>query len=152
MNKRSLVAIWIATAAATLPLAALAHADPPYQYQEVKIQSPSGNIHCALFNDHGQGRVWCRIDHYTYAVPPRPASCEPQSRYTWGDFFAINQGKPASMECAGNAPDDPARTLDYGQTQSVGAMTCDSEPAGMTCTDTSTGHYFRISQDSYEGG
>jgi hypothetical protein len=56
------------------------------------------------------------------------------------------------MQCAGNAPADPARTLDYGQTHSVGAMTCESEPSGMTCTDTSSGHYFRVSQESYEGG
>jgi serine/threonine-protein kinase len=36
--------------------------------------------------------------------------------------------------------------LDYGQTRSVGAITCDSEPSGMACTDSSTGHYFRRSR------
>jgi hypothetical protein len=43
-------------------------------------------------------------------------------------------------------------TLDYGQTKSVGVMTCASEPSGVTCTDTSTGHFFRVSRDSYELG
>jgi len=31
-------------------------------------------------------------------------------------------------------------------------MTCDSEPSGMTCTDSSTGHFFRISRESYQLG
>jgi hypothetical protein len=36
--------------------------------------------------------------------------------------------------------------------QSVGVITCDSEPAGMTCTDSSTGHFFRVSRESYQLG
>ena len=39
-----------------------------------------------------------------------------------------------------------------GQTKSVGLMTCASEPSGVTCTDTSSGHFFRVSRDSYELG
>lgn len=34
------------------------------------------------------------------------------------------------------SPDPP--TLDYGQTRSANAITCDSEPSGMTCTDSRT--------------
>jgi hypothetical protein len=34
----------------------------------------------------------------------------------------------------------------------IGAITCDSEPAGVTCTDISTGHFFRVSRDSYQLG
>jgi hypothetical protein len=41
-------------------------------------------------------------------------------------------------------------TLNYGDTHTMGAITCDSEPAGITCTDTSTGHFFRLSRDSNE--
>jgi hypothetical protein len=43
-------------------------------------------------------------------------------------------------------------TLDYGQTRSVGVMICASEASGVTCTDTSTGHFFRVSRDSYQLG
>jgi hypothetical protein len=45
-----------------------------------------------------------------------------------------------------------SQKLDYGQTYSRGAMTCESEPSGVTCTDTVTGHFFRISRESYELG
>jgi hypothetical protein len=43
-------------------------------------------------------------------------------------------------------------TLDYGQTRSHGPFTCDSEPAGVTCTDNSTGQHFFVSTDSYQLG
>ena len=45
-----------------------------------------------------------------------------------------------------------ASTLDYGKTYFAGGMSCDSEPAGVTCTDGSTGHFFRVSRESYEVG
>lgn len=44
------------------------------------------------------------------------------------------------------------QTLAYGQTRSIGAITCSSEPSGVTCTDSGTGHFFRVSRDSYELG
>jgi hypothetical protein len=43
-------------------------------------------------------------------------------------------------------------TLGYGQTVFAGTITCDSEPTGVKCTDTSTGHYFRLARESYELG
>jgi hypothetical protein len=42
--------------------------------------------------------------------------------------------------------------LDYGQTHSIGTITCDTEPAGVTCIDSSTGHFFRVSRESYQLG
>jgi hypothetical protein len=42
--------------------------------------------------------------------------------------------------------------LGYGQTRSLGAITCDSETSGITCTDTSSGQFFRVSRDSYQLG
>ena len=43
-------------------------------------------------------------------------------------------------------------TLDFGQTRSVGTITCDSEESGVTCTDTATYHFFRVSPESYDLG
>src|SRR5439155_7371503 len=43
-------------------------------------------------------------------------------------------------------------TLKYGQTLSAGPITCDSEPSGVTCTGSSTGHFFRVSRESYQLG
>ncbi len=44
------------------------------------------------------------------------------------------------------------KTLDYGQSMSYGVITCDSESAGVTCTDTGTGHFVRISRENFELG
>jgi hypothetical protein len=42
---------------------------------------------------------------------------------------------------------------DSYQFQSLsGNIACDSEPSGVKCTDSSTGHYFRVSRESYDLG
>ena len=46
----------------------------------------------------------------------------------------------------------PPPTPDYGQTHTVDTMTSDSEPSGVTGTDSSTGHFFRVLRDSYQLG
>jgi hypothetical protein len=63
----------------------------------------------------------------------------------------MQQGNAAMMNCHGDTLRVPGlQTLDYGQTRSVGLITCDSEPAAMTCTDNSTGHFFRVSSSSFQ--
>jgi hypothetical protein len=42
--------------------------------------------------------------------------------------------------------------LDYAQAQSAGAIACSTEQSAVKCTDVSTGHFFRVSQHSYELG
>jgi hypothetical protein len=42
--------------------------------------------------------------------------------------------------------------LGYGQTHTEGPIMCDSEATGVTCTDSRTGHFFRVSRDSYQLG
>jgi hypothetical protein len=69
----------------------------------------------------------------------------------------VSQGKPAMLGCyegSGNFkyPKPSQQTLEYGQQYSRGAITCESQPSGVTCTDTVTGHFFRISRESYELG
>jgi hypothetical protein len=128
-----------ATAASAIALPATAHADTQ------NFQSPSGNIYCVL----DSGGVGCDISDYTYLVPPGPPCAQ---HLGWGSRFSLTPGKPAVMECHGDTlrvPGEP--TLDYGQSISAGTITCDSEPTGMTCTD-SSGHYFRVSKDSYNLG
>jgi len=69
--------------------------------------------------------------------------------------FYLSHAKPANLGyyegvSKFNAPG--LKTLDYGRTYSRGAMTCDSELSGVTCTDTGTGHFFRVSRENYELG
>jgi hypothetical protein len=146
MKVSMLAAISLATAATTLPLAQTAHAD------STEFQTPSGNIECWMHS----GDSGCDIGDYTFAPPTTPItpSC---SGGTSVIRFDVAQGHPSAAAChpAGPFSDLHAAglaTLDYGQTRSVGAFTCDSELSGMTCTDTSTGHFFRVSRDSYQLG
>jgi hypothetical protein len=42
--------------------------------------------------------------------------------------------------------------LNYRQTHSLGVITCDSETSGVTCTNSNSGHFFRLSRESYDVG
>src|ERR1700759_381325 len=155
MKIAMIAALSIATAATTLPLAAIAHADDHAQFA-----SPSGNIRCATDVLSSGPAVFCQIGHMTYAVPPglptderTGAPCEPGSDA--GRDFRLDQGKPGIMRCTYSEVDSGFGawpTVDYGQTRSIGAITCDSEQSGITCTDSSSGHFFRVSSDSYQLG
>jgi hypothetical protein len=126
--------------AATIALPAAAHADTN------NFQSPSGNIYCSL---DASGAA-CDISEYTYTPPPPP---ECAKHISWGNRFTLTPGRPAAMDCHGDTlrvAGEP--NLNYGQTVSAGTITCaSSEQAGMKCTD-SSGHFFRVSRDSFQLG
>ena len=158
MKMRMLAAVLISTAATALPLAAIAHADVSY-----KFQSPTGNIACwldgtASTSGSELGQAVCDVVDFTWAPPPLPANCRFPHRPV---FYLIqrydNQGPAANIDQCGPGNSGinltpGLQTLDYGQTHSAGAITCDSEPSGVTCTDAGTGHFFRVSRDSYQVG
>jgi hypothetical protein len=134
-----------ATVAATIALPAAAHAVP-----EGSFQSPSGNISCLMaVNNTGTVVSACQVQRHTYAAPTQK-DCQLGG---WGSQIGLDQGNPPSFECVGGElAVPPMPTLNYGQTRSLGPLTCDSEPTGVTCTDSSTGHFFRVSRDSYQLG
>lgn len=139
--KLALIATAMATAAVVL--SATGRADNNLQ----KFQSPSGNIRC-LGNAEF---VACEIRDYTYVPPTGILGCQ-SGKFPRGNEIQLDDGG-AYMYCPGTAFDSgPWPTLDYGQTRSFGRFTCDSEPSGVTCTDGSTGHFFRLSRDSYQLG
>jgi hypothetical protein len=123
---------------------AIAHAD------EGSFQSPSGNIYCLLFTQSdGSNRADCQVQEHTYSPPPA-GDCRLGG---WGSQLSLVQGKPVEFVCQGGMlAVPPMPTVQFGQPRSVGAITCESEPTGMTCTDNSTGHFFRVSRDSYQFG
>jgi hypothetical protein len=156
MKIRMIAALSIATAAA-LPLAAVANAcggggDVPADYDFV---SPSGNIACSVFGD-GSGAN-CEVKEHIWVAPASTSG--PAGRACDFDFgglqIYVSQGKPANLGCyegAGKFSSPGGQILDYGQEDSRGAITCESQPSGVTCTDAATGHFFRISRESYEVG
>lgn len=119
---------------------------------QFRFQVPSGNIACYLgpaAQGGTDGSVGCEIGAHTYTPPPRPQDCH----LDWGDRFYLGQGDPVKVSCHGDTlrtGDLP--TLDYGETAFSGAIRCGIETTGVTCTDTSTGHFFHISRDSYRLG
>ena len=160
IGKLALVAT--ATAVVTLVSASTAHAcgcggpvDPAYITHT--FQSPSGNIACnyqvGFGDDPNKGYVSCEVSEHTWVAPRAPV-CAGQdidgdelsmigeaSQPTWGCFSGFG---PLSQS--------DQSTLDYGQTLSVGPITCDSEPSGVTCTGSNTGHFLRVSRESYQLG
>lgn len=112
------------------------------------FQSPSGNIRCAMFSFDGQNSVRCDITDYGWTAPPRSPNCH----LDWGSRFKLEQGGAAVFDCYAQELPAPEHTLGYGEAQTVGTITCSSEPSGMTCADSSTSHYFRVSRETYEVG
>jgi hypothetical protein len=112
------------------------------------FQSPSGNITCALSSYGGDDSVECGVAEHDWVAPPQ----EPGCHLNWGSRILLNQPAGALFACYGQELPAPERTLGYGSTWSVGAITCDSETAGMTCTDSSTGHYFFVSRQTWRLG
>jgi hypothetical protein len=155
--KTTLVAAFSIATVATLPLAAVANAcggggDIP---QNLEWVTPSGNIVCSVYSD-GSGANCENRDH-DWAIPastdgPGGRPCD----FTFGGLeFYVSKGKPAMLGCYEGASslDRPGlKTLDYGQSHSHGDVTCTSEVSGVTCTDTATGHFFRVSRETYELG
>ncbi|MEE6179431.1 DUF6636 domain-containing protein [Mycobacterium sp. 050134] len=129
-----------AAAVVAILLPATAHAD------DLPFQSPSGNTACVLSNTAAE----CDVSDFTYQVPAGPPCAQ---HVAWGNRFSLPQGRPAEMQCHGDTLRMPGeQTLEYGQSLSAGTVTCVSEAAGIRCTDSSTGHFFLVSRDSYELG
>lgn len=159
MKIKLIAAMSIATAAA-LPLAAVANACGGHEGpipEEREFVSPSGNIACLIYLD-GDGAN-CEIQEHTWVMPastvgPYDRPCD----FSFGGLqFYISEDKGGVLGCFEGAsrftyPSKDATTLDYGQTVSLGKMTCSSEVSGVTCTDTATGHFFRVSKETYALG
>ena len=145
--------VWSILGAATIGLAGSAHASP----FSVQFQSPSGDITCNLVNvppDHKDDIVFgfknfaqCDIVNQAW-VPPQPP---PQGRADATATLLLTRGQ---LPIVGYSPGDLAATepVHYDQPVSAGAITCDADQSAVKCTDISTGHFFRVSHDSYELG
>ncbi|MUL63877.1 hypothetical protein BOO86_05320 [Mycobacterium sp. CBMA 234] len=145
-------AVALVTPAVLIGGAATAHADTVDQ----NFQSPSGNIACSLTFvppgpsvGSGGNAVQCDVGDHTWPAPQPRTNCLD----TGGDTVILRAGGGPVLAChRGSLVPSSWPALEYGQTRSAGTITCDSETSGMTCTDSSTGHFFRMSRDSYEVG
>jgi hypothetical protein len=138
------------SAATTIGLAPSSHANP---FSE-QFQSPSGDISCNLVNSpptdklgFGKNFVQCDIVDQSW-VPPQPP---PPGRADATATLVLARGQ---LPIVGYSPGTLAAAdpVNYDQPLSAGAITCRPEQSAMRCTDTSTGHFFRVSRESYELG
>lgn len=155
-SRRSAIAAAIIALAAIGTIPATAHADE----RRANFTTPSENIRCVLDRDSGESPyVVCQLENVDYVVPPgvaHDADGKPCPSDTGsGNDVMLMQGQPGYIRCSyasisTGVPDWP--TLEYGDSMVFGAITCDSESSALTCTDTSSGHFFRVSRLAYEVG
>lgn len=112
----------------------------------ISFQSPSGNIHC-MFEDDGGVDVRCDRINFQNA-PPAPADCD----LDWGHGFAVGATGRGAAICAGDTvATGNSFVLEYGNSITVGSITCLSEANGMTCQNDDGGGFTisRSQQDTY---
>ena len=102
------------------------------------FQSPSGNIQCVIPTEAGNS-VRCDLEDLQRSFTRRPASCSG----SWGRSFIVTDTGPGILNCAIDRidpPEDPI-VLPYGASLALEAITCDSEPTGITCTNVEGGGF-----------
>ena len=112
----------------------------PANAQELSFRSPTGNIHCMIFQGSYAG-ARCDLGQFNSSFP-RPGDCD----LDWGYAFEGGAPGPAAPVCAGDPVKDPrAAILDYGHSIQKGGVVCTSEKSGMTCINRE-GHGFKIAR------
>ncbi len=101
-------------------------------------------------HNSGNNDVQCEVVDHTWQPPE---GCPPSVEVV-GASMRADATDPPVVVCAKypNQLPLPWPTLDYGQKQTLGAISCDSELSGVTCTNANTGHFFRLSSESYDVG
>ncbi len=117
------------------------------QDQYISFQSPTGNIHCAIYSwdydDDGPNvEARCDLLELTPSYRKRPASCE----FDWGSAFAVSARGKGQVACVSDTVVDRRNSvLPYGDAVSLDGISCVSAKTGMTCTN-AAGHGFSVSK------
>ena len=112
----------------------------------IAFQSPSGNIACHM----SPTGAACEIAQHEYAAPAPPTNCD-----IFGNRVALDSGGPSGYLACYSVSyfGPPLATQAYDTPLSSGPITCAlNEQTGATCRDTTTGHFFRVSKQSYQVG
>lgn len=140
------------------------------QGSTTSFATPSGNIVCGAFrSDRGGWALRCDVLQHTWALPPRPASCE----FDWSHGTYLEGGK-AGLTCTSDTvagsdlvglegtwwngrPGSQVVTVErgkvvalaYGASMTFGSISCLSQTDGLHCTDSASGAGFDISREAY---
>lgn len=128
---------WTRISAALLFVPLLASAQPSLQSPPAAFQTPSGNVHCLWHGD----LLRCDVLERSYAPPP-VQDCPGGWR---GNLGLRAAGGPMLMCGVASVRDDEAFVLFYGARWLGPGITCDSDEAGLRCTNRA-GHGFQASR------
>jgi hypothetical protein len=110
---------------------------------ETTFASPSGNITCRM----DAGWVACDVAQESWALTSADLASCGQSALAGVRLSAAGK---AAFDCRTDVlVPDPQQVLDYGQSVTVGDVTCASATSGVTCTNSRTGHGFFVSRQSF---
>ena len=109
--------------------------------ERTAFSSPTDNIHCSLEDTF----VRCDVMERTYALPPRPASCD----LDWGQVLVLPLTGSSQFDCVGDSIGQTPLRLEYGKAIRAGELTCSMAEAGITCKQMKNGHGFFLSRASY---
>jgi hypothetical protein len=108
----------------------------------VSFQSPTGNIHCAIYTWNNGAEARCDLRELTPSYTRRPAGCD----LDWGSYFAVGNTGKGVLACVGDTVTDPGNpVLHYGEAVSLGGISCVSAKTGITCTN-ADGHGFTVAR------
>jgi hypothetical protein len=108
----------------------------------VSFQSPTGNIHCAIYTWNGGAEARCDLRELTPSYSKRPAGCD----LDWGRAFAVGSTGKGVLACVGDTVMDQGNpVLPYGEAVSLRGISCVSAKTGMTCTN-GDGHGFSVAK------
>ena len=106
------------------------------------FHSPSRNIHCLIANgEYAEARCDMR------ALTPSHTTAPPDCELDWGASFAVApESRKGYLACVGDTVEVPESVeLGYGQSLSLGGLTCTSEKTGVSCTNPA-GHGFALAK------
>ncbi|GAB1362893.1 hypothetical protein MASR1M32_21290 [Rhodobacter sp.] len=127
---------------AILPVIFLGFGGPALAQDYIGFQSPTGNIHCALYVWEGGTEARCDLRELTPSYRKAPGDCD----LDWGSAFAVPARGRSYLVCAGDTVQDPGNpVLGYGQAVSLGGISCVSAKTGITCTN-AAGHGFSVAK------
>jgi len=137
-TRSSISAATSPTVALTRPLSVPAGNHGPHYFE-----TPSHNIGCYLDSKS----VRCDIRERDWSPPPEPKSCI-KFGVDWGQGIAVGAHR-ASFVCAGDTVLGGPGLLGYGHSARRGPVYCVSRPAGITCSNSDTGHGFFMARARY---
>ncbi len=122
--------------------AVLVFGGPAFADDYIGFQSPTGNIHCAMYIFDGSAEARCDLRDYVQSYTQRPAGCD----LDWGMAFAVGASGRGVLACVGDTVQAPGNAvLPYGEAVSLGGISCVSAKTGMTCTN-ADGHGFSVAK------